>query len=365
MTIDVPPGLKLRSLPVQLIQLKDGVLLKRGCLETKICGDGATEAVCIILEQASRRAITREELCRLFAAPNSAAVLTLVDKLVARRLLVPANQGTTPLDMNESSLEVFYWNFGAQGLAEISRRMDERRIVILGVNSISRQLVTSLAAANAKNFEVVHYSMLCNLRFLDAEGGINPEHWPASISDPLDYDQWAKQLEPESIGCLVATSDFGGMHLMRVWNQYCVEHRIHFLPIVLQDLVGYVGPLVVPGETACFECLRARQNSHMPDPELQRAAEYESFAGQRATGFHPAMASILGDLAALELTRFYGGWAPQRIVGTLIEANLLSPEVKARKVLKIPRCQVCSSLVTKAAVNLNKEMFLPGNEPQT
>jgi len=164
-----------------------------------------------------------------------------------------------------------------------------------------------------------------------------------------------------SLHCLIATSDFGGMQLMREWNQFCYEANIQFFPVVLQNAVGYVGPLIVPGETACFECLRARQNSHLADPEIQRATEYRAFEGQLVNGFHPSMASVLGDIAAFELTKFYGR-VPRWRVGTLIEVNLLIPSIVTRKVLKIPRCSVCSQLNKHSPVTTDRVVYVPSNE---
>src|SRR5262249_10319169 len=148
--------------------------------------------------------------------------------------------------------------------------------------------------------------------------------------------------------CIVATSDFGGLTSMRQWNEFCVTRNIHFFPVVLQNLVGYVGPLVVPGETPCFECVRARQNANIEDPTTRAAAEPHAFSSQHVIGFHPSMATILGDIAAVELGKFYGGWLASESVGSLIVVRLLVPSVTTHRVLKIPRCPVCSDLNKRA-----------------
>jgi len=47
-------------------------------------------------------------------------------------------------------------------------------------------------------------------------------------------------------------------------------------------------------------------------------------------------------------------------VGTLLEVNLLRPELRARKVLKVPRCSVCSPLTRQSTISLERFSFLPG-----
>lgn len=156
--------------------------------------------------------------------------------------------------------------------------------------------------------------------------------------------------------CMIATSDFGYSPALRDWNRFCVQGGRRFFPVLLQNMVGHVGPLVVPHETACFECFLARRDSHLEKPELHRAVDAESFEGQRVSGFHPTMTSIVAELAAFELIKSHTRGLPF-LVGTYIEVSLLAPRMIPRKVLKIPRCLVCSPLHTHPSVTLKKEMF--------
>lgn len=361
MKLDLTPQQpRLRALRVQLIETEEGVIIKRGRTELKILGEGAAEVVRTILASATSEGMTRDELCELFGLPDRPAIDSFVRQLEARRILVPGD-GTVSEDL-ESSLDIFYWHFN-ESAEQVAGRLNDRRIAIVGVNHVSRQLTASLAASGMENVEVVDYPLLGNLRLFGDDDRLLEDEW--SLEPPISYEEWASELDPQSLDCLVATSDFGGQQSLRVWNEFCIKHERHFLPVVLQDMIGYVGPLVVPGETACLECLRARQNSQMDDPASRRAAESAAFEGQVVAGFHPAMASILGDIAALELSRFYGGWMRSRMAGTLIEVNLLGTQMTTRKVLKVPRCQVCSTLNLRSSVSVDKNVFMPGQEVRT
>src|SRR5207247_6023243 len=166
------------------------------------------------------------------------------------------------------------------------------------------------------------------------------------------YRTWADEAEIGEPCFLVVTSDFGATSAIRQWNRYCVGKGWGLLPVILQDLIGYLGPLIIPGETACYECLRARQNSHMTDPAAQRAPETRGFEDQRLAGFHPSMARVVGELAAMELLKFHGK-LPMWRVGTMIEINLMAPSLATRKVLKVPRCAVCSPMQVRAPVTVD------------
>jgi bacteriocin biosynthesis cyclodehydratase domain-containing protein len=342
---------KLRALPAQVIETEEGAILKRGVTAIRVRGDGSAAAVRQVLAAAAR-GMTREEILLGFAEPDREAVNDLVEQLLARRILMWTVLQESDGRPVEHSHDVFFWNFGCTAEA-VAAQLNRRQIAIVGVNYISQRLTAVLAATGVSNFKIVDFHRLRNVRLFDDGGSLLADHWPEPAYTPVGYLEWAKTLESEPPGCLVVTSDFGGTAVMREWNRHCVEQGWHFLPVVLLDLIGYIGPLVIPGETSCYECLRARQNSHMEDPVTARAPESKAFEGQFANGFHPSMAGVLGDVAALELTKFYSGVLPLSRAGALIEVNLMVPSLVTRRVLKIPRCTVCSKMKTLSSSALD------------
>lgn len=346
----MPPQQKLKSPAVHVVDTDDGAIIKRGCTELKIGGKGAAETVRKVLAATAAGGATQPEICELFLPSAAPLVRQLIQQLLARHLLAPVEEAESATREPESPLDIFYWHFDAKA-AQVAERLNKLSFVILGVNCISRQLAASLTASGVENFRVLDHPRLRNLRFFDGAGTLKADQWPASLRSP---QEWQDGIDPESLGCLIATSDFGGQETLHEWNRFCLQYRKHFLPVVLQDLVGSVGPLVIPGETACLECVRLRRNSHIEDYELQRITEGSAFEGQGAIGFHPSMASILGDIAALELTKFYSDVLPQPKIGVLIEVNLLATGLTSRKVMKAPRCPACSPLLRRSSVSPDK-----------
>jgi len=353
---------KIRALPAQLIERNGEAILKRGCVELRIGGEGGVEALRVVLTAAGDAEMTASEIAGVFPALDRPAVRDLIDELLRKRSLERVDDddrsaiGDASADL-ETSLDIFYWHFGERR-DQVAERLDSKRIVVVGVNQISVRLVSSFASIGVTEVETVDYPLLRNVRLFSDGEHVTPAVWPDATKPPIPYEEWTAGHPENGLDCLVATSDFGGLQLMRDWNTFCVRNRCVFFPVVLQDLVGYVGPIVVPGQTACFECLRARQNAAMADPAAERASEYAAFEGQLVTGFHPSLASILGDVAAVELLKFYGIRLPISSVGSLIEVNLLATSIATRRVLKIPRCPVCSPLNARSSVQLVKTSYL-------
>jgi molybdopterin-synthase adenylyltransferase len=343
---------------IQLIDTEDGIVIKRGRAAIRVDGREAADVARSILELVAESPIAREHICERFLEKDRPAIDELVRSLETRRILTPATGGDTR--EAETPLDVFYWHFG-KSKADVSDTLGRGTIAVVGVNEVSRQLVRTLMAGGATNIAVVDYQLLCNVRLFGDDGSVQPTEWPDPLPQPQLYRDWVNEVDPTSLTCVVATSDFGGAQLMRAWNRFCVERGCHFLPVILQDLIGYVGPLVIPRETACFECARGRQNSQMNNPAEARLLEHVAFEGQGVNGFHPAMASVVADIAAMELTKVYGGFLPRTGLGRLIEVNLLSPQLVEHRVLKLPRCEVCSNVHRQSPTSFDKSVFLPGH----
>lgn len=358
--MDGTPGPPHRVLPVQLVPLSDGVIIKRGRMELRVGGSDAYQLVLTVLDAASR-GLTFDEVLDAAPSMERSNAVALWEQLVSHRLIVGAETGeqSTP----ESPLDLFHWSAGVSA-SDAAREAEKAAITVVGVGEVSRALVSALIAAGFHDVHVVHYPFLCNLRMLDDAGEIDGAMWPSSLPVPIDYARWSRQ-EPCDARCLVATSDFGGLDLMRAWNGHCFERGIPFLPVVLQDLVGYLGPLTIGGRTACFECARARQNANFDDATAARATEPLAFVGQGVTAaYHPALPAVLGNFAALEVSRFIGGWGSPRSLGTLIEVDLLAPALVSRPVLKLPRCPTCGDAMGRSGVEVFRRMLIPGtHEP--
>jgi bacteriocin biosynthesis cyclodehydratase domain-containing protein len=250
-------------------------------------------------------------------------------------MLVPpegASGGERPED-------IFYWNHGAS--AAVGRENVARvEIAVFGVNHIALPLLGNLRSCGFRAVALVDHPALRNLDFFNDRDELRPEIAGAMATPPRSLDEWTAKAKPAD--CHVVCSDFGGLDLMREWNRKCVASGTKFYPIVLEDEVATLGPLVIPGEGPCYECLVARQDANLADLERTRATEAHAFFGQDVTGFVQPMARVAADLAAVDLLKYFSRVLPGGVAGRLIEADLMAPSLHTRTVLRAPRCPVCS-----------------------
>jgi bacteriocin biosynthesis cyclodehydratase domain-containing protein len=212
---------------------------------------------------------------------------------------------------------------------------------------------SSPSRAGGVRARVVDDPSFRNVRLFEDGERLRPEQW--GLAQPEEYGAWEKSPPDSATVCLVVCSDFGGLQRLATWNALAYRRGWHFSPVVLENAVGLVGPLVIPKETACFQCLLAREEANSNTAALKGATEIFAFEGQLIAAYHPSMATALGDVAAIELTKHYAyGWHSAAI-GNTIEVNLLAATTRPRPILKAPNCPVCSSLRLRTRVELTRE----------
>lgn len=358
---DDSDGEVLTAPQLQVVELPDGVLLKRGATEFAVTGAGAAGAVRHIYAMIAQGGATRSNILARVPAGQRSEMAGLLDGLLARRLAMSAC--LTNANGAESSEDIFYWHFETTA-GEVRKRLASIQVSVVGVNELSRQMCGLLSRCGFTRVEIIDDPALRGERFFTNEG-LRAESWPRDAPPPISLHEWVRRVvSPENgelldvetssgIRCVVPASDFGGAHAFRAWNQLCLRSRWHLFPVLLQDLIGYVGPLVLPYETACYECLRARQNANLVNPDLRRAAEYHAGDGQQVIASLPSMTLTIAGFAATELLKFYGQ-VPQWHAGHLVEINLLAPDLTARRVLRVPRCSECSAMNRTSSISPDK-----------
>jgi bacteriocin biosynthesis cyclodehydratase domain-containing protein len=337
----------------------DRAVLKRGKAELMLSGEGAhsiLEALMELLDGSHSRA----EIVSRFPEDQQEEVDALLTGLLQRRLITDQpepNAGALSLD----SLQANFWrNFGAPA-KEARERLRNASFVVVGSNLITRALVRSLLDMGAGGVTLVDHHILNN--------ELAPMHQESVADSRLSrVPELPPDAELTNTALLCAASDFGSSEALLEINRAALRVQKPYLPVWLSDLMGYVGPLTYPRESACLRCFHARAESNNPNWEATRAVErHMSSRGAHGAGagLLPPMASILGEIGATEMTKFIAGFPPPDTVGRIIEINLVSWASTVRRVLKIPRCPDCSEMMKKATHAITLGSLIPYSEEQS
>jgi bacteriocin biosynthesis cyclodehydratase domain-containing protein len=293
-----PRAQGLRVIPVN----EDRLLLKRGIREILVSGHESHTVVHTLLALLDG---TRNEAEAIAALPDDQqeAGLELLEALRARDLLGDDDARPGAPDELQSS---FYANFGATGFGAFEA-LQRSHVVVDGAGLVAQSLRAALSSLGVERVTT------------------GQDESDATAADVV-----------------VGASDVGDEALLAPARR-ALTAGVRFLPAWISELIGFVGPLTIPFETACLRCYQLRVDSNVRDIAAHRAVRSHAAAAPEAssTGFLPPMAAVVGQVAAVEIAKAIGGFAPSDTVGRSIELNLVSFRSEVRRVLKVPRCPEC------------------------
>ena len=121
----------------------------------------------------------------------------------------------------------------------------------------------------------------------------------------------------------------------------------------LDRLDAVVGPLVIPGETACWNCTRLRQlatsDTAAAAHQLQHVLLRERMPPRRRTYLAP-MAGQLAHLIALEAIKFLTRYVPSTLAGRVLTQDLVRLDTAWHTVIRMPWCTVCGGATSSGAL---------------
>jgi ribosomal protein S12 methylthiotransferase accessory factor len=122
------------------------------------------------------------------------------------------------------------------------------------------------------------------------------------------------------------------------------RRRLRSLSASMQGSEAVVGPGVVPGSTACWNCYHHRRMAAMEDPwaadRLERAATSGQPSGPPISYLAPAV-GLLGNLVALEAIQMLDFATPSRLLGGVLVQDVVTLETSRHRLVQLPWCPVC------------------------
>lgn len=109
-----------------------------------------------------------------------------------------------------------------------------------------------------------------------------------------------------------------------------------WLPVASDGIEAYLGPLVLPGRSACLACLHGRADA------LGRMPEQLLHAGSRP--MLPGTGHLVAGIAAAETVKFLIGIDRGPMIDAIVRIHLRTLEWDRTDVLALPRCAACAGV---------------------
>ena len=255
-----------------------------------------------------------DEIVAQVGAPARPAVEQALALLAGRGLLTegpPLRELPEPFAASAESLSATRHD-GASPHA-VRRRLQEARIAVAGSPRLAGTLVRELLRAGVGRVDHVDWKAVGLQRTHDvAVAAAGPDEL-AELGD------WDRRRSNDGVAWL-ALPPFDGR-------------------------LAPIGPLVVPGETACLACYRLRRAATSDCRDELRTLERSPSAARGTT----ALESLVAGVAALALLRYLAGLDPT-LPGSFYALDAGVPlSLSRHRVLRVPRCPACSDVDAQAA----------------
>ena len=334
---------RLAAIPVDA----DRVVIKCGLREVVVTFDGAEELVATVLPllDGTRR---HDEVVAAVPGPRRDHVELLLAELRRRSMLLdgPAPERAADEDDADALTAAFY---AALVAPDAARALQQASVTMIGQNLVTRAAARSLLECG------LGHLVLVTDRLLDDD--LVPVRWASEkaldvvvpdVHDRVAVRDELRDPDVDDAAVLVAASDFGLASRLLELNRAAIAAGTRYLPAWVDQLVGRVGPLVHPGETACLRCYTVRREANDPRRDVTRRVDgflADEPAGRGFVGLLPPVADAVGALVAIEVVKAVTGMAPPDTAGRALDVNLVSYRGHSRRVLKVPRCPDCSEVV--------------------
>lgn len=262
------------------------------------------------------------------------------------------------LERYDRQLAYFADLIGQREAYAVQRRLARAHVVILGCGGLGSWTALALVCSGVRRLtlvddDVVSLSNL-NRQVLYGRADVGAQKVAAAREALLRLDPRADiTARDEHVDApdrlvelaadadlVVATADQPVGTIGRWVNDACLDTGTPWISAGQYPPEVRVGPLYVPGATACHACAElAAQRSHPHYAELARSRERRPVYAA-TTG--PA-SGLIGSILANEIVAFLGGVHPPSTAGHVLAIDLQTMAVAREAIQREPSCPSCSS----------------------
>ena len=290
---------------------------------------------------------------------SEAAVREKLDALAGAGVLAPA-ASSPPLDPEDAQRYVRQLPYLAElgDERDLQRRLGAARVTVIGCGGLGTWALAALASAGVRHVRIVDDDVveLSNLNRQIVYGVSDvgkakveaAAAWLSAFDPRVEVERLVLRVDgPDAAArvaagadALVLAADAPPYVLGRWVNSACVEHGVPFISAGQLPPLLRVGPLYVPGRTACFEC---------HERALRRlSADYDGYVRHlqaspyRGATIGPA-SGIAGTMLAMELVHALVG-APAATAGAAVLLDMRTLRTRLEPVARDAGCRACQHL---------------------
>ena len=234
----------------------------------------------------------------------------------------------------------FFSRYTSEGGAKYQSRLRATRVGIIGDGYLGRSLRRQLQEAGFGEILLLSADPEPVRASLNGHGSANGDTPQTTRVLQLDRDSvWGEK--DEALPSLIfVAQEAEDPQLLEAVDHFSKEKKVPWMLVrAMESQVGWVGPLFIPDETACYQSLEARLRSNLEYfPEHQVFTHYlKEQRGPAAScgGLH-AFFELLSAIGVVEAIKFLANVTVPSLAGRFLTINLSNWDVEIHEVLRVP-----------------------------
>jgi len=139
---------------------------------------------------------------------------------------------------------------------------------------------------------------------------------------------------------IIVAEDYPNIALFESVNSACFKKKKAWIRISFDDNLGYIGPLVIPTKTSCFNCCELRLVANSPYYEYELWENKENIPITKST-LPIIFADVLSSTCASEVRRYLTNPKLPDTLDNIIVFDTTSMNFTKHKIISHPNCIFC------------------------
>jgi ribosomal protein S12 methylthiotransferase accessory factor len=219
----------------------------------------------------------------------------------------------------------------------------DSQILLIGDGFLADRLIMTLKKMNVKFNQIKSLGRLLKPTKKTAGKSIAENKKVISETSSLSISPSFRPIFDKS-DLIIVVEDYQNIALFDFVNKICFEKKKSWIRMSFDDDVGYLGPLVVPGRTSCFNCCELRLVTNSPNYEYELWRNKDAIPKTKLQ-VPEIFADILSAICTREILRYLSGNEEPETIDNLIVFDTHVLNYTKHKVLRHPNCIYCNAVV--------------------
>lgn len=281
-------------------------------------------------------------------------------KVLEDAFIKPPNK-TTLQELKQYDLQLEFFSQFALNKYAVQNSIKQSKVTLVGLGMLGSKIAEALTISGVGNLIVIDskkvdqkqiaFNRLISQSNLAKYRTEVVQNICKKINPHLKFKSVKKSLESkqdlldviEGSHLVILAEDELRPQIFDLVNEACIESNIIWTSCGLQGIKGFVGPTIVPHETACYKCFDTRYDSN-----IQHYREFQSFKEHihkeneyKEYGKLVMFMNITSNYLSLEVIKLLTKFMPPKTLGRQMVCDFLTMENHFHSVLKLPRCSAC------------------------